>query len=232
MTVASIIGFVPAVFLLYILLKRYEGLFNERHVFFIFAGGLVAGMVITVLNMFTDLSILVFVILLPLFEELAKLIILNFPKFKLKHETVYLGAGLGLGIGSMAIVAIAFRFFSEHPETMTNPQTYFDLLMLSFNFSLLNGATGVIIGYGCSKAEEFNYFIKAFFVHAIYNAFFLIYLLSGPVMKYAPLFFATVFAAGMFWYVLRGLLPDAVPPEMKQKRRREMRKRTREGKKK
>ena len=43
---------------------------------------------------------------------------------------------------------------------------------------------------------------------------------------------ATVFAIGAFWYVLRDIMPEAVPPEMQKKKRREARKRVREGKKK
>ena len=50
-------------------------------------------------------------------------------------------------------------------------------------------------------------------------------------MKYASLLVATLFAVGLFWYVLRGLMPEAVPPDMLKKRRRETRKRVREERK-
>lgn len=231
MTLSSVIGFAPAVLLLYILLRRYEGLFLEKYVFILFAVGMVVGMITSVFHMFSEYSLLVLVILFPLFEELAKLVILNNPKLQLKRETVYYGAGLGLGIGSMSIIAIAFRVFIDYPETMGNPQTYFDLVVLSFNFCLLHGATGVIIGYGCSKGEIFNFFFRAYILHAVYNLFFLIYTISGGVWKYGPLFVATLFAIGLFWYVLSGLLPEAVPPDMQKKRRRDLRKRVREKKK-
>lgn len=232
MTVSSVIGFVPAILLMYILLRRYEGLFNEKFIFFMFGGGMVLGMIITVFHMFTEYTLLIFVVLFPLFEESAKLVILNWPKFKLKHETVYYGAALGLGIGSMAIIAIAFKIFMDFPDSLTNPQTYLDLVILSFNFCLLNGATGVIIGFACSKGEVTGFFFRAFIAHAVYNSFFFMYMLSGEVMKYAPLAVATIFAFGLFWYVLHGLLPDAVPPDMQKKRRREKRRKAREERKK
>ncbi|UCE37576.1 MAG: hypothetical protein JSW00_19335 [Thermoplasmata archaeon] len=232
MSVASVIGFAPAILLLYILLRRYEEFFAGKNIFLTFAVGMVLGMIITVLHMLIEYTFVILVILLPFFEELAKLVILNYPRLKGKHETVYFGAGLGLGIGSMAIIAIAFSVFSAHPETLGNPQTYFDLVVLSFNFSLLNGAMGVMIGYGCAKNEVANYFIRAYILHAIYNLFFLIYISSEGGLKYGPLFIATVLAIGLFWYVLRELMPKSVSPEMMKKRRREARRRQREQRKK
>ena len=232
MTASSVIGFVPAILLLYILLRRYEGFFNERNLFISFAGGMVLGMIITVFHMLSEYSILVFVVLFPLFEELAKFVILNMPKLVLKHETVYYGAALGLGAGSMSIIAIAFKVFSDYPETLGNAQTYFDLVLLSFNFCLLNGATGIMIGFGSAKGEMFYYFLRAFILHAVHSLFFLLYMWSEGAMKYTPLIGATMIAYGVFWYVLRDLLPQAVPPEMKKKRRREARKRARKARKK
>ncbi len=232
MAVSSIIGFIPAILLLYILLRRYEEYFAGRNLFLFFALGMVLGMIITVFQMVSPLTLLVFVILFPIFEESVKLVILNWPKLKGKQETVYFGAALGLGIGSMAIIAIAFSVFMDHPETLGNPQTYFDLVLLSFNFSLLQGATGVMIGYGCAKNEVTRYFLRAYVVHAIYNLFFLIYSITEGSMKYGPLFIATILAVGLFYYVLSELLPKAVPQDMLKKRRREARRRVREKRRK
>lgn len=229
MTVSSIIGFAPAIFIMYILLRRYETFFAERNIFMALGGGMVIGMVITVFHMLSEYTLLVFVVLFPLFEEVVKLVILNIPKFHGKFYTIYYGAALGLGIGSMSIIAISFSIFSNYPETLGNPQTYLDLVVLSFNFCLLNCATGVMIGYGCAKIQVRNFFIRAVTFHAIYNLLFLFYMWSSDVLKYAPLMAATVFALSLFWYVLRSLMPDSVPPEMQKKARREARKRRRES---
>ncbi|UCE75136.1 MAG: hypothetical protein JSV56_05375, partial [Methanomassiliicoccales archaeon] len=131
MAVSSVIGFAPAVLLLFILLRRYEEFLKEKRIFQTFAVGMILGMVITVFHMVSDdfilsaldLSFLVFVMLFPLFEGLVKLVILNMPRLQLKHETVYYGAALGLGIGSMAIIAISFRVFLDSPESMGDPLT-------------------------------------------------------------------------------------------------------------
>ena len=46
MLVSSIIGFVPAILLLFILLRRYEEFFKESKIFQAFAAGMVIGMVV------------------------------------------------------------------------------------------------------------------------------------------------------------------------------------------
>ncbi len=240
MALSSVIGFVPAILLLYILLRRYEGLFKEKYIFISFAVGMVLGMIITVFHltsddlilMHLDLSFLVFVLLFALFEESAKLVILNLPRLQLKHETVYYGAGLGLGIGSMAVIAISVKVFIDDPNAFGNPLTIIGLFVLSFSYSLLHSATGVMIGYGCAKKEVVNLFFRAFIFHAVYNLLLLPFMWSLEGAMYASLFVATLFAVGLFWYVLRGLMPHAVPVEMQKKRRRELRKQVRETKKK
>jgi len=184
-----------------------------------------------VFHLITEYTFLIFVILFPVFEEVAKLVVLNLPKLHGKYYTIFYGATLGLGIGSMSIIAISYTIFSNYPDTMGNPQTYFDLIVLSFNFCLLNGATGVVIGYGCAKSRVSGFFLRAIFLHAVYNLFFLLYMWSNDVLKYAPLLAATLFAIGIFIYVLKDLMPKAVPTEMQKKHRREARKMVREKRK-
>ncbi len=238
MVVSSIIGFAPAVFLLYILLKRYEGFFKEKNVFLAFSAGLVVGMLITVFHLASDdfvlghldLSILVFGILFALFEESAKLVILNMPRYHRKFVTVYYGAGLGLGIGSMSIIAISFKLLLDNPGSLGDPLTMLGLIILSFNFSLLNSSTGIMIGFGCAKGLVLKYFYRAIFLHAAYNIILLPFMWGVPGADYGSLVLATLFAAALFWYVLTSILPEAVPPKDQKKRRRETRRRVREEK--
>ena len=236
MIVSSIIGFAPAIFLLFILLRRYEEFFKESKIFQAFAAGMILGMIFTVAHLVSDdfllsaldLSIIGFVILFAAFEEGAKLVILNFPRLQLKHETVYYGAALGLGIGSMAIIAISVKVFLTSPEDITNPLTVIGLIVLSFNFSLLHSATGVIIGYGSAKGEGMKWYFRATVLHAAYNLVLLPFMWGVPGALYGSLFVSTLIALGLFIFVLRDLMPEAVPADMQKKRRRELRKKIRE----
>jgi heme exporter protein D len=211
-----------------VILRRYEGFFKEGKVFLFFLGGMMLGLVIAVIHMLGGQTLLILV-LFAVFEESAKLIILNMPRFHLKYYTVYYGAGLGLGIGSMQIVAIAFNTFMGDPSAFGNALTIFGFIVLSFNFCLLHSSTGIVIGYGCAKGKVYNYFIRALVFHGIYSVVLFFFLWTGGGVKYAWLFVATVIALGMLFYVMRELLPKAVPQEMLQKKRREARRRAREG---
>jgi hypothetical protein len=236
MIASSIIGFAPAVLLLFILLRRYEEFFKEKKIFQAFAGGMILGMVFTIAHMVSDdfllsaldLSFIGFVILFAAFEEGAKLVILNWPKLQLKHETVYYGAALGLGIGSMAIIAISFKVFMDSSSAIGNPLTILGLVVLSFNFCLLHSATGVIIGYGSAKGEGFKWFFRATVLHASYNLVLLPFMWGIEGALYGSLLVATLVALGIFLFVLRDLMPEAVPPDMQRKRRRDVRKKIRE----
>lgn len=236
MAVTSVIGFAPAILLLYLLLRQYETHFAERNIFLALAGGMILGMVITVFHLasddmilsYPDLTIIGYVILFPLFEELAKLIILNYPKLAGKHYTVYYGAALGLGVGSMSIIAISYSLFLDSPELMGNPLTVGVLVLLSFNYSLLNGSTGVIIGYGCAQYRLSYYFIWAFLAHALFNLMMLPFLWGLDTAEYGSLFLISLLTVSLFWYVLKNLMPAAVPPEMQKRHRREARRKVRQ----
>ncbi len=228
MAVSSFIGFAPAIFLFYVILRQYEGFFKEGKVFLFFLGGMMLGLVIAVFHMYGGETLLVLV-LFGVFEESVKLIILNMPRFHLKYYTVYYGAGLGLGIGSMQIVAISFKTFMGDPSSFGNALTLIGFIVLSFNFCLLHSSTGVMIGYGCAKEKVLNYFFRAVIFHGIYSVVLFFFLWTSGGLKYAWLLVATVIAVGMLFYVMRELLPKAVPQEMLQKKRREARRRAREG---
>jgi hypothetical protein len=86
-----------------------------------------------------------------------------------------------------------------------------------------------MIGFGSAKHLIMNYFLRATILHMFYNVFYFIYTITEGNMKYGPLLIASLIAFGIFLYVLRQLLPDAVPPEMMRKKRRDRRKKVREG---
>jgi hypothetical protein len=239
MVVSSIIGFTPAILLLYILLRRYADFLEDKNIFMAFAAGMVLGMIIAVFHLASDefllsaldLAFLFFVFMFALFEESAKLVILNMPRLALKSDTLYYGAALGLGIGSMSVIAISFRIFLADPDSFGNAISIAGFVVLSFNFCLIHAATGVMIGYGCARGMVFNQFTRALMAHSVYNVFLLFYLWMVGTAKFAFLFAASIVAIFLFYYALKELMPWALPPELQKRRRRDMRKRAREKRK-
>ena len=112
--IGGIIGFGPALFMIWFALRKYtwphvEGsLFEDRRVFFMLAVGMVVGTIITSLERFISpiyafeglnltLFIMVYVIMFPLIEDLAKFIILNFKGYRGRFDSMFYGVSLGAG---------------------------------------------------------------------------------------------------------------------------------------
>jgi hypothetical protein len=233
----AFIGFGPAVLLLYILLYRYEGMFSEKKLFLFFAVGMVAGMAVAAAHSYLELfylldltsALLILVIGLSLLEELIKAIILNYPKFLLKHETPYFGAGLGLGMGSMIVMALGQESLrnTEVLDTSEILITGGILLLYSFNMAFLHGSNGVLVGYGSATGDIKRYVFIAILVHMIFNLFYLAFLVYRSSLGYGALGFlvaALIFTVYIFYrHIYTHILPDALPDKLKSKRRRRLR---------
>ncbi|MEA3204275.1 MAG: hypothetical protein QOI63_1955, partial [Thermoplasmata archaeon] len=119
--VASALTLVPAMALIYLVLRRYEGYFEQNRLFFGLSAGLFAGIVVKYLELwlfpFDDLSRL-----MPgqpvttssliysaaystfgfgLLAGLAMGAVLGFRKFRARKDTPYYGVALGLAFGAM-----------------------------------------------------------------------------------------------------------------------------------
>ncbi|MCK5113117.1 MAG: protease PrsW, partial [Thermoplasmatales archaeon] len=64
------LGIIPALILLYISLKGYEGHYKDKNIFLTFVVGLIAGFVSVLLETFTIGIGILFIILFPVIEQL------------------------------------------------------------------------------------------------------------------------------------------------------------------
>ena len=96
------LGIIPALILLYISLKGYEGYYKDKTVFLTFIFGIILGIIAAILRLIISAPPLMFLylILFSFFEQLLKTIILNISNFHQKKETTIYGLTLGLGFGS------------------------------------------------------------------------------------------------------------------------------------
>ena len=96
------IGIIPALIILYIGLKGYEGHFKDKLIFLTFIVGIIIGFISAVIELFTrDIGLIIYIILFPVLEQLSKTIVLNLGRFQEKQETTIYGLSLGLGFGSV-----------------------------------------------------------------------------------------------------------------------------------
>jgi len=150
------LGIIPALILLFISLKGYEGYYKDKTVFITFIAGLILGVIIVIIEAYSALIGVLFIILFPIIEQLSKTIVLNLPRFQGKKETPIYGLSLGLGFGSI---------FIPSSIILLDIQGNSDNISLIFSFLgtlgiiLLHAATGVCIGYGIYKFKLIKYLV-------------------------------------------------------------------------
>lgn len=183
---AGVLGFGPAMVLLYFTLKNYtypkveKPFFDDRKLFAFFALGVVLGMVIYAFETWGSLvsssyTILLLIMGFALMEELMKLVILNFPRFQKKVDTAFYGLSMGLGIAATYTFAKVYVFLNDIGG---KPQVA-DLAvasMLGLLFVLLHGSTTALIGIGVARGDVNGYFPEALLIHIgfalMYESFF------------------------------------------------------------
>ena len=99
---ALFLGIIPALFLMFLCLKGYDGYYKDKSIFLTFIAGIILGVIAAVVRLRINAEplVIVFLILYAFFEQLFKTIILNIRRLQLKKETVIYGLSLGLGFGS------------------------------------------------------------------------------------------------------------------------------------
>lgn len=155
------LGIIPALILLYISLKGYEGFYKDKFIFLSFVAGIIAGFISVLLETYTRNIGVLFIILFPIIEQLFKTIILNISKLQRIKDTVVYGLSLGLGFGSI------FTPFSMITSNIQSGNSYLIVLVIigSIGIILLHGATGVCIGYGIYTSKLLRYLIFAIILH-------------------------------------------------------------------
>ncbi len=183
---AGIVGFGPAMTLLYFTLRDYtypkveKPYFDDRKLFAFFALGVVLGMLIYAFEAWGGLisssyTILLLIMGFALMEELMKLVILNFPRFQKKVDTAFYGLSMGLGIAATYTFASVYVFLNDLGG---KPQVA-DIVMvamLGLLFVLLHGSTTTLIGIGVARGDVSGYFTEALLIHIgfalMYESFF------------------------------------------------------------
>ncbi len=183
---AGVIGFGPAMALLYFTLRDYtfpkveKPYFDDRKLFAFFALGVVLGMLVYAFELYGNTiasayTILLLIIGFAVMEELMKLIILNFPRFQRKIDTAFYGLAMGLGIASTYTFASVYVFLKDL-GTEVQAVDIVIAALLGLLFVLLHGSTTTLIGIGVARGDVAGYFPEALLIHIgfglLYESFF------------------------------------------------------------
>ena len=155
------LGVIPALVLLFISLKGYDGYYKDKIVFLTFISGIIAGFISILIEWYTVGVGIWFIILYPILEQLFKTIILNISRFHGKKETVVYGLSLGLGFGSI------FTPFSIIITNVQNGNDYLVLLVAlgSLGIIMMHAATGICIAYGVYSYNMRKYLFFSILIH-------------------------------------------------------------------
>lgn len=238
--VAGIVGFGPAIAVLYHALRTYDYPFTEksyfdtRRVFFALAVGMVIGTVSGFVNYTSGkgidlVGLAALLVIVAVFEEAFKLIYLNRKGYRGRFDTTFVGVGLGTGITGIYAAAIAY----VNGPNLFSASVALPLLALSVSLAFLQPATAAIIGLGCYRGEILVPFGQALVARVLHAAILVPFYVWFAVpqegaLAVASLAAAIAFTAVLYVYVYRTVLPATLPPELRRERRRTVRKRGRE----
>ncbi len=188
---SAVAGFGPSMGLLYYTLKDYtypnveKPFFDDRKVFMFFAFGIVLGMVLFAVESYGQSAssaetVVAVVLVFAVFEELLKLVILNFPRFQRKVDTAFYGLSMGLGMAATFTFASVYVSLLDLESPKALEIVVFSLL--GVQFVLLHGATTSMIGIGVARGQARGYFTQALLMHISYSLLMIPYFAASEVV--------------------------------------------------
>lgn len=243
--VAVLFSVIPAMALMYVMLQRYEGFFDEKRLFKFLMMGLVAGAIVTIIELVLlglhDPSkilatppltaLLVLGIGYPALEAAAKVAVLNWHSIAGSKDAPYYGTALGLGVGAIATFIIVARGIVA---LLTGPQaqflshfqliTFHLLLFLLFVGGIMaHAASGTIVAGRTAIHEPLRgLFMGTLVVAPFYLGYWAVYSAQGFWSIIIPF---AVLGYG-FWvvhYAMNKVLDPIVPEDLAKQVRRDRR---------
>jgi hypothetical protein len=233
---SGLVGFTPAVALLYHALRTYDYPYTEHtyfdtsRVFLAFAIGMVLGTIsgafTVALGALSLLSLVIALLLLALLEEGLKLVYLNRKGYRGRFDSTFCGASMGIGLAALVSAGNAY----VNREALLTPANIAMLSALSASLALVHVSTGAIIGSGCSKGELTKPFMQAYVARILHAAMLVPFIVwsalprTDVLIPILSLSAAVAFPALVYAHVYRVVLPNTLPQDLRRKRRRDLQK--------
>ncbi|MEM4257643.1 MAG: protease PrsW [Candidatus Thermoplasmatota archaeon] len=216
------LGIIPALLLLFVGLKGFQGLYKEKNIFLSFVVGIFLGVIAAIMQSFTILTI-VYVVLLAFINQLLKTMILNIGRLQEQRVTVIYGLSLGLGFGSaftpMIILAV--------DRLVTTDMTVQAVLVIgTLGIILFHGATGAFLGYGIYLGKTMKYLFMAIFVELAFDVLLGITIAYSRPESILVVSGCTIglvcYGAVLFLYVTQKMMPKILDEYQRRKRSRNL----------
>lgn len=241
--VAVFFGFVPAMGFLYILLHEYQAFFNEKRMFRVFFFGMLAGGLITLLELSAapgpghllgttitrsaSIPLLgLYALLLGLLETGAMAAVLNWRTFRGRRETPFYGMSFGLGFGATSALFQLYFVLRLTAESPGSDDVWVQVILLALvglyfaGAILIHGAMGAWLGRGAAQADLRTAILESTLARGLMvGLFYAMLLIASPawaskVAAVAALVFAIVATSRVVNHVLDQVVPPEILREM------------------
>ena len=206
------LGVIPALILLYISLKGYEGHYKDKNVFLAFVAGIIAGFLSVLLEGYTIGVRELFIVLFPILEQLFKTMTLNIGRLQGKREATIYGLSMGLGFGS---IFTPFSMITYNFQMGDDSYAIALAVIGSFGIILMHAATGICLGYGVFSRKLSQYFILAIILHLPITG--MSYVTALYRIEYLQVGLV-VYGLIIYWYATKKIMPQILLQSKRRKR--------------
>ncbi|MBW3582811.1 MAG: hypothetical protein KY455_06900 [Euryarchaeota archaeon] len=248
MFVGILFGLVPAMALLYYMLSRYEGFFEDRRVFKWLLIGIGVGSVVTTFEIvvlgFQDAVYLrsqpvqVGLVLLAVgyagLESVVKTSVLNWHSVRALKDLPFYAVPLGLGFGAAnAFILVARGVVAFTSGEILQTVTHFQMFLffgtqaiLFIGGIMIHAFTAAVISAALSEGMPFRGLFGATVLGApFYVGYYAFYSLEwGTFMAFALPVAVLLYGLWAIRYTITKILDNVVPPEIARQVRRDIRK--------
>jgi hypothetical protein len=234
MFLAGLVGFAPALVVLFMLLRDYDyprmekALFSDTKVFALVAAGMIVGTVLFIVEgplyqsfyvhgeegsaFDVGMFFVIFVILFSLVEEGGKLMVLLFPAVRGKFDCVFYGVAMGCGLSAVAVLETVYVSIGQAGE-MPGADWFLAICLYSIALAMLHPSTGAIIADASHRGEPWHGLIRALAIRFAVATMMLPYYYTDNIWLSVPPML--VVSLLVLQHVHAKVIPSTLPEEMR-----------------
>ncbi len=230
---SAVLGPGLALLLLWLLIKRYEGAFDERQLFTALFIGMILGLAAFLFHGLLDpvifppsvLGYLVYVVGFAVLETTMMFVVLNTRWVRGEPRAAFTGAALGAGFSASGVMALSDGAAAS-AETLS-PLGVLSLTCVGVASPLFRISAGVLLGIGSAISMPWQGAARAFLAQIPYGSIFMLLYYAGAYYEmwlWVPIAHLLVgYSAWLVRFIARVSLPEFLPGDVKRRLRRERR---------
>jgi len=220
MMISGVIGFTPALLILFFTLRDYtypaveKPYFDDRKVFIFLSFGMIAGSLFFLVESTFGSASILYLVLVAVLEEMLKFIVFNSRKYSGHIDTTFYAFSFGLG--AAAIITFGNIYLGLTQAVASGSLTAAGILLFviyGFMIAFMWGSTSAIIGLGAAKKEPVHYAVQAIMIHLFYSIVLVPFYLGLHLWDVISFGAVALFMLYVFWQTYSNIIPSAIPYE-------------------